>query len=130
MNKNTKAVSSYSVDDVQKAKDFYTKVLGLNASVEMDGYVLEVDLGNDNIAWVYGKPDHTPATFTVLNVLIKNINETVDKLTEQGVKFEQYDEPMKTDAKGIFHNTEGGEDFKMAWFKDPAGNILSLVEGY
>jgi Predicted ring-cleavage extradiol dioxygenase len=124
MFKHTKAFSGFSVNDLQKAKNFYGNVLGLQVTDNPMGLIeLHVE-GSHNIL-VYPKPDHTPATFTILNFPVKNIDEAVDALIEKGVLFEQYEGQIKTDEKGICRSS-GGPD--IAWFKDPAGNILSLIE--
>jgi catechol 2,3-dioxygenase-like lactoylglutathione lyase family enzyme len=116
-----KAFSSFSVDDLQQAKEFYHHTLGLEVS---ENYGLELHLANDNRIFIYPKPDHVPATFTILNFPVDNIEETINQLTKLGVHFLKYEGTMQTDEKGIFHS----EDMKMAWFKDPAGNILSVLE--
>jgi predicted enzyme related to lactoylglutathione lyase len=114
--------SSFSVDDLPRAKTFYTGVLGLNVSEEMGGFGLRLQDGGD--VFVYPKPDHVPATFTVLNFIVDDIDEAVAELTNAGVQFEHYDGELQTDDKGIFR----GEGPTIAWFKDPAGNILSVVK--
>ena len=118
-----KAFPGFSVDDIQKAKQFYGKILGIEVSEGMMG-ILELHLKEDNKIIVYPKPNHTPATFTILNFPVENIEETVKWLKEKGVVFESYDEPIKTDKDNIFR---GGGPI-IAWFKDPAGNILSVIE--
>ena len=127
MFKNTKAFSSFSVNDFQKAKEFYSKILGLevNEVKEMQG-LLNVKISGSNDLMIYSKPNHEPATFTVLNFPVEDIEKTVDNLSKKGVKFERYDDPqIKTNEKGI----AGGDEFpRIAWFKDPAGNILSVIE--
>ena len=123
MFKDTKAFSGFSVDDVQKAKEFYGQTLGLEVSEIYDMLNLGI-AGGSNIL-IYPKPNHTPATFTILNFPVDNIDQGVDELTKRGVRFERYDEgDLKTDEKGIAR----GEGPKIAWFKDPAGNILSVLE--
>jgi catechol 2,3-dioxygenase-like lactoylglutathione lyase family enzyme len=124
MLKDNKTFSSFSVDDVEKAKEFYGKTLGLEMSDSMGG--IDLHLAQGSRVFIYPKPSHTAATFTVLNFLVDNIEQSVDDLTAKGVRFEIYDEEhMKTDAKGIARG-EGGPT--IAWFKDPAGNFLSLIE--
>lgn len=124
MFRNSKAFSGFSVNDIQKAKAFYGDTLGLNVKDSPMG-ILELETeGNNNII-IYPKPNHTPATFTILNFPVDNIDEAVDKLTAKGVKFEQYTGDIQTDEKGICR-TSGGPN--IAWFKDPAGNILSVLE--
>ncbi len=126
MFKHTKAFSSFSVTDLQKAKKFYTDVLGLEVSDNPMG-IIEVRIEGSNNLMIYPKPNHTPATFTVLNFPVKNIDEAVDSLTKKGVVFEQYTGEMKTDEKGIVRGG-GNKGPNIAWFKDPAGNIISVLE--
>jgi len=125
MFKETKAFSGFSVNDTEKAQDFYSKVLGLEVeTLEMQG-LMNLHLTGGNKILVYTKANHVPATFTILNFPVADINEAVEELTKRGVQFEIYNEPnFKTDEKGIFHG--GGP--RIAWFKDPAGNILSVLE--
>ena len=126
MLKNTKAYSSFSVDDTEKAFTFYTDILGLDVRKGEMG-ILELHLtGNDNGGIIYPKPNHEAATFTVLNFPVDDIEATVDWLISKGITFEQYDrEQLKTDGKGIARSGKGPD---MAWFKDPAGNILGLQQ--
>ena len=123
MLQNSKAFSGFAVDDLQKAKEFYGRILGLNVS-ESHG-LLHLDLAGGTTVLVYPKPNHAPATFTILNFPVDNVDEAVDELTKRGVRFEIYDEGgLKTDNRGVFRG--GGP--VIAWFKDPAGNILSVLE--
>ncbi len=123
MFKNTKAFSSFAVNDLQKAKEFYGETLGLEVSEMPEG--LELHIAGGTRIFIYPKPNHVPATFTILNFLVDNIEEAVGELTKKGVRFEIYKEGgLKTDESGIFR----GEGPKIAWFKDPAGNFLSVVE--
>lgn len=125
MLQNSKAFSSFSVDDVQKAKEFYHGVLGLEVKDNPMGVIEVVVSASSNIL-LYPKTNHVPATFTVLNFPVENIEQTVDELIAKGVKFEIYNqESIKTDQKGISRGN-GGPD--IAWFRDPAGNILSVLE--
>jgi catechol 2,3-dioxygenase-like lactoylglutathione lyase family enzyme len=118
-----KGFSSFSVSDTQKAKDFYHQTLGLE--VKEDHGILELQLAGGNKVLIYPKPNHTPATFTVLNFSVDDVDKTVDELTKRGIRFEKYNEPnLKTDQKGIMR----GNGPTIAWFKDPAGNILSVLE--
>jgi len=118
----SKAFSSFSVDDIQKAKKFYEEVLGLQTESPMD--MLAIKTSGNNDIFIYAKPNHEPATFTVLNFPVDDIEKTVDELIAKGITFEQYHfGEIDTDEKGIAH----GEP-KIAWFKDPAGNILSVIE--
>ena len=121
----TKAAGSFSVDDIEKAKEFYGSKLGLNVSDEEEGLKLQID-GLD--AFIYPKDDHEPATFTIINFMVDNIDAVVDELAKRGVQFESYEGEMKTDEKGIFRGAESGHGPNIAWFKDPAGNILALLE--
>ena len=125
MLKNSKAFSGFSVNDLEKAKQFYGEVLGLDVSDAPMG-LLQLNLAGGTVVLVYPKPNHTPATFTILNFPVENIEETVTELTKRGVPFEHYDQTeIKTDDKGIHRGDEGPT---IAWFKDPAGNILSVIE--
>jgi predicted enzyme related to lactoylglutathione lyase len=125
MFRNTQAFSGFSVDDVQKARTFYGEKLGLEVSgvPEMEN-LLELRIAGGAKVLIYPKPDHTPATFTILNFPVDDIEEAVDELTRRGVRFERYEGKLKTDAKGIFR---GGGPL-IAWFKDPSGNILSVLQ--
>lgn len=123
MLKDAKAFSGFSVNDLQKAKDFYSGILGLEVSEQPEG--LELSLGGGTRVFIYPKPNHTPATFTILNFMVDDIEKAVDELTQLGVRFEHYEGAMTTDEKGI-HRGEQGPN--VAWFTDPAGNILSVLE--
>lgn len=124
MFKNTKAFSSFSVDNLDSAKSFYTQTLGLDVKEQYGG--LSVNIAGSSPLMVYQKDDHKPATFTVLNFPVDDIQRSVDELTSKGVTFEQYDTPdIKTDEKGI-SKWENGPS--MAWFKDPAGNVFGLMQ--
>ncbi|MGH2774517.1 MAG: VOC family protein [Actinomycetota bacterium] len=123
MFKHAKPFGGFSTDDIPKAKDFYEQTLGLEVT-ESNG-ILSLQLDADTAVLVYPKPDHVPAVFTILNFPVASIDEAVDALTERGVRFEIYDEgDLKTDERGIAR----GEGPGIAWFKDPAGNILSVIE--
>lgn len=118
----SKAFSSFAVDDVPRAKEFYGETLGLDVSEQPGG--LGLRLGGGGEVFVYPKDDHTPATFTVLNFQVEDVEAAVDRLTAAGVRFEQYEGEIATDEKGIHR---GGEGPTIAWFTDPAGNILSVL---
>jgi predicted enzyme related to lactoylglutathione lyase len=121
MFEDAKAFSGFSVDDLQKAKQFYSQTLGLKVSENPRG--LEVKINGTSV-FIYPKPNHTPATFTILNFQVDDIEEAVDQLKKRGVRFEYYNDPnLKTDEKGIHR----GKGPNIAWFKDPAGNILSVL---
>ena len=123
MFKDSKAFSSFSVNDLKKAKEFYGGTLGLGVTETREG--LELQLFGGNTVFIYPKPNHTPASFTVLNFPVNDIEEAVDELVGLGLRLEEYDLPdIKTDKRGIAR----GPGPKIAWFKDPAGNILSVLE--
>ena len=131
MLKDAKAFSGFAVDDVPRAKEFYGTTLGLevaDAALGVEGADvpagLEIHLGPGTRIGIYPKPDHTPATFTILNFMVEDIERAVDALTARGVRFEHYEMP-KTDAKGIHR---APEVHPVAWFRDPAGNILSIIQ--
>jgi predicted enzyme related to lactoylglutathione lyase len=125
MLKQSKAFSSFSVNDIRKAKDFYGKTLGLDVSEPDSMNNLSINSPGNEVMIYEKKKNHSPATFTVLNFPVDNVEEAVNDLSEKGVKFEIYNEPdIKTDSKGIF--TDKG--ITIAWFKDPAGNILSVLQ--
>jgi len=121
MLKHSKAFSGFSVDDVPAAKKFYSETLGLDVSEENGMLWLRVT-GDDGIL-VYPKPEHTPASFTILNFAVDDIDTAVDELTARGVRFERYND-FDLDDKGIFR---GGGPY-IAWFTDPAGNVLSVLQ--
>ncbi len=125
-NSFTAAFSSFSVDDLKKAKEFYEQTLGLNVTEQEEGLALKFDGGGD--VFIYPKQDHEPATFTVLNFLVKDIRSAVDKLKEHGVRFESYEGELKTDENGIFWGKDSDNGPNIAWFRDPAGNFLSVIE--
>ena len=118
---NTKAFSGFAANDIQKARKFYGETLGLKTSEQYG--LLSLHLAGDRDTIVYPKPDHTPATFTVLNFPVEDIDEAVDELVERGVSFERY-EGFEQDEKGIAR----GEGPYIAWFRDPAGNVLSVLQ--
>lgn len=121
---NTKAFSSFAVDDLEKAQQFYGETLGVKTSVlDEDAGVLALHLAGDRDTLVYHKPDFTPATYTVLNFPVDDIEKAVDELAGRGVSFERY-AGFDQDEKGIAR--DGGPD--IAWFKDPSGNILSVLQ--
>ena len=124
MFKDSTAFSGFSVNDLVKAKDFYGKTLGVDVADGPMG-TLELHLAGGAIVFVYPKENHEPATYTVLNFPVADVEKTVDQLAAKGVKFEHYNMPgFDQDKKGIAR----GEGPPIAWFKDPAGNILSVLE--
>jgi len=126
MFKDTHAFSSFSVNDLAAAKTFYGETLGLE--VEPMSIGISISIADGGSIFVYPKSDHVPATFTVLNFPVANIDDAVDQLIAKGVTFEQYDGPMGSDEKGICRPTEKGHGPTIAWFKDPAGNFLAVME--
>ena len=120
------AFSGFSVDDQEKAKEFYTGVLGLELDNEEMGLTFKLPGGGS--VFVYPKEDHQPASFTILNFVVDGIDEAVDTLAGKGVEFEHYDGQMKTDEKGIARGKSQNMGPDIAWFKDPAGNILAILE--
>lgn len=125
---NSNAFSSFSADDIEKARDFYQNTLGLEVKTIPMGEqgLIELHLTGGGKVMIYPKPNHIPATYTVLNFQVSDIEKVVDELTSRGVRFEHYDmEGIKTDSKGIVRGQAGPT---IAWFTDPAGNILSVLE--
>ena len=127
MFKTKAAFSGLSVDDLTKAKHFYVNVLGLGVDDETMGLQLRLPGGGG--LFIYPKDDHQPATFTVLNFVVDNIDDAVDELVQDGVTFEHYDNmPGKQDDKGILRGLSVKQGPDIAWFKDPAGNILAVLQ--
>ena len=123
MFKEAETFCSFSVNDLKKAKDFYGGTLGLDVSETKEGLELSLE---GNSVFIYTKPNHAPASFTVLNFSVDDIEEAVAELDRLGLPREHYDLPdLKTDNQGIMR----GPGPKIAWFKDPAGNILSVIQG-
>ncbi len=118
---NTKAYSGFAVDDMQKARKFYSETLGLKTSEQYG--LMTLHLAGDRPTLVYPKPHHTPANYTILNFPVDDIEKAVDELASRGVRFERYD-GLEQDDRGIHRN--GGP--YIAWFKDPAGNVLSVLQ--
>ena len=122
---DSEAYSGFAVPDLAEARRFYTDTLGLRVPEPDDqSGLLTLELGGGHNVLVYLKPDHTPATYTILNFPVADVDAAVDELARAGVAFEHYDDPeLKTDEKGIMRGN--GPD--IAWFRDPAGNILSVL---
>ncbi len=118
---NTKAFSGFAVDDVDKAREFYSETLGLEVSEENG--LLTLHIADDRPTLVYPRPNHTPAEYTILNFPVDDIDQAVDDLTARGVQFERY-EGFDQDERGIMRE----EGPPIAWFKDPAGNVLSVIQ--
>lgn len=126
MLKDSKAFSGFSVDDLEKAKEFYGKTLGLD--VKLTDMGLDISIPGAHI-FAYGKDDHQPATFTILNFPVDDIDKAVDELASKGVKMENYDNmPAPLDDKGILRSPDPKDGPSIAWFKDPAGNVLSVLQ--
>ncbi len=126
MFENTKAFNGFSVDDLDRAAEFYGETLGVRVSVAPPHGLLTLHFAGGGETLIYPKDDHTPATFTILNFPVDDIEATIDELVERGVSFERYEgSAMETDERGVFR---GGGPL-IAWFKDPAGNVLSLIQG-
>ncbi len=127
MLQDSAAFSGFSVDDLQKAKDFYQNVLGLTVT-EQPNMGITLHLATGGSVFIYPKPNHQPATFTILNFPVVDIDEAVDSLSQKGVTFEKYGEPFPTDEKGIARSDDPTKGPSIAWFTDPAGNILSVLQ--
>ena len=124
MFKDTHAYSGFAVDDVDRAREFYGETLGIETKVlDADNGLIQLDIAGDRPTVVYAKPDFIPATYTILNFPVEDVEAAVDALAERGVSFERYD-GFDQDDKGIAH----GPGPTIAWFRDPAGNILSVHE--
>lgn len=121
------AFSGFSVDNVAKAKEFYSVTLGL--TVEPDGVGVRLRLPGGGSVFMYPKPDHQPATFTILNFEVDDIDAAVDELAGSGVHLERYEGVAGIDEKGILRGKALNRGPDIAWFKDPAGNVLSVIHG-
>ena len=121
----TAAFSGFSVNDLAQAKAFYTEILGVQ--VEESGVGLEFHFPGDLTVFAYHKADHQPATYTMLNFVVENIDEAVDELIRRGVQFEHYENPP-TDEKGILRGRTHHMGPDIAWLKDPAGNTLAVLQ--
>jgi catechol 2,3-dioxygenase-like lactoylglutathione lyase family enzyme len=123
---SSKAFSGFAVDDLDAAKRFYGETLGLEVGEDLPG-LLELRIAGGTNILVYPKPDHTPAAFTILNFPVEDIDQAVDDLTKRGVSFERY-EGFEQDEKGIARPRGAQRGPPIAWFKDPAGNILAVLQ--
>ena len=127
MLKNSPFYAGIAVDDVTRAKAFYGDTLGVFGVIEIGNGLLALQAANGYSVLLYPKPGHVPAAHTVLNFPVDDIDATVDELAGRGVQFERYDEfPM--DEKGIMRGREAGRGPDIAWFKDPSGNVLSVLQ--
>jgi predicted enzyme related to lactoylglutathione lyase len=121
---STKAYSGFAVDDMRRAREFYGETLGLQTSlISEEPGLMSLDIAGDRPILVYAKPDHAPANYTILNFPVDDIDKAVDELAARGVRFERYD-GFEQDEKGIAR----GPGPQIAWFKDPAGNVLSVLQ--
>jgi catechol 2,3-dioxygenase-like lactoylglutathione lyase family enzyme len=131
--KNAPVFASFAVKDLDPARQFYGRTLGLEVRDDKEMGVFEIQSPDKSHVLVYPKPDHQPAVFTVLNLRVRDIDEAVDALTSVGIKFERYDTAdIKTDAKGVARGDsrrDGTKGPSIAWFRDPSGNIVSVLEG-
>jgi len=126
MFKDTPVVNGFSTNDITKAKEFYGSTLGFELEENMG--ILTLQFAGGGRTFVYPKPNHQPATFTIMNIIVKDIEQAVDELAAKGVEFEHYDGEIKTDDKGIAWGKKIDMGPNIAWFKDPAGNTLSILE--
>lgn len=125
MFESTTAFSGFAVDDTERARKFYGETLGVPVTDGEEPGLLVLNLAGNRPTLIYPKPDFVPATYTILNFQVDDIDATVAELTRRGVAFERYEgTPMETDATGVFR--KGGPP--IAWFTDPAGNILSVIQ--
>jgi catechol 2,3-dioxygenase-like lactoylglutathione lyase family enzyme len=124
MFESTRAYSGFAVDDLEKARQFYGETLGLKTSIlDAENGLMTLHLAGDRDTLVYLQPDSTPASYTILNFPVADVDGAVDELSARGVRFERYD-GMEQDEKGIAR----GDGPTIAWFKDPAGNVLAVHE--
>ncbi|MBA3758033.1 hypothetical protein H0X10_00145 [Candidatus Saccharibacteria bacterium] len=131
MLKDSKAFSGFTTNNIAKTKEFYSQVLGLDISEEPEPMnMLTLSLATGGSVLIYPKDGHIPATYTVLNFPVENIDEAIDELTSRGVAFEKYDlgNGATTDEKGVLRGLSMNMGPDIAWFKDPAGNILSILQ--
>lgn len=128
MLQDSRAFSGFSVNNLEAAKKFYGEALGLQVTEQKD-MGLELTLGTGAKVFIYTKPNHEPASFTILNFPVADIDEVVDNLAAKGIAFEHYDnEYIHTDEKGIARSDSPDHGPTIAWFKDPAGNVLSVLQ--
>jgi catechol 2,3-dioxygenase-like lactoylglutathione lyase family enzyme len=125
---NSKAYSGFGVKDLGEAREFYGETLGLKTSILDDEHgLMQLELAGGRNTLVYQQPDSTPASYTILNFPVDDIDEAVDGLAARGVSFERYD-GLEQDEKGIARGISSGRGPDIAWFKDPAGNVLSVLQ--
>jgi catechol 2,3-dioxygenase-like lactoylglutathione lyase family enzyme len=127
MLEQSRTFSGISVDDLDRARGFYSGVLGLETRDEVGGFTVQLPGGAQ--LWIYGKPDHQPAGFTVLNFVVPDIDAAVDELNGAGVTTKIYpDDQFWTDDRGIARGRSANRGPDIAWFKDPAGNVLAVLQ--
>lgn len=119
--------TSFSVDNIDRAMEFYGDTLGLDVTAKEEGLSITPPGGEAQI-FLYPKKDHRPATFTVFNLMVADVARAATDLKERGIKFEQYEGDIETDENGIHWGKESGEGPNIAWFRDPSGNIISIIE--
>jgi catechol 2,3-dioxygenase-like lactoylglutathione lyase family enzyme len=124
---DTKAFSGFAVKDLQEAQEFYGETLGLNVSVVVEGNLISLDHADERMTLVYRKEDVEPGNYTILNFPVDDIDKAVEELGARGVSFERY-EGFDQDEKGIARGFAQGNGPDIAWFKDPSGHILSVVQ--
>lgn len=128
MLENSKAFNGFAVDDLDTAREFYGKTLGLKTSVlDAENGLMQLEHGDDRATLMYLKPDLQPANYTILNFPVDDIDKAVDELAERGVSIERY-AGFNQDEKGVMRGREAGQGPDIVWFKDPAGNILSVLQ--
>jgi catechol 2,3-dioxygenase-like lactoylglutathione lyase family enzyme len=128
MLESSKAFSGIGVKDLDEARQFYGETLGLKVSIlDEENGLMELGLAGDRPTLVYRSPDCTPASYTVLNFPVDDIDQAVDELASRGVRFERYDE-FPQDEKGVLRGIAAGRGPDIAWFKDPSGNVLSVLQ--
>lgn len=125
---DSRAYSGFAVKDFEQAREFYADTLGLQTTVlDEEHGLMQLELGGGRQVLVYGQPDSTPASYTILNFPVDDIDAVVDALAGRGVRFERYD-GFEQDDKGVMRGIAAGRGPDIAWFKDPSGNVLSVVQ--
>ena len=122
----TGAFSSFSVDSIDEARKFYGDTLGVDVSENEEA--LQLDFDDGGTIFIYPKDDHEPATFTVLNFNVDDIDTAVEELKARGIEFETYEGELETDENNVMRGKDNGDGPNIAWFKDPAGNFISVIE--
>ena len=129
MFKESRAFSGFSVNDTEKAREFYGQTLGLDVSEANEMGIFSLQLAGGGVVIVYPKPDHVPATFTILNFPVEDIDAAADELAAKGVELIRYDNPdMPQDEKGVLRGLGANMGSNIAWFNDPSGNVLAILQ--